>query len=235
MIITFPDGSKKEFEKGTKPYEIASSISPSLAKQSIYALVNDEEYDLSRPILNDAKIQFKKKEESFAVLNHSCSHLLASAVKALYPNAMFGVGPSIEEGFYYDIQPGDGIKFTEADLPLIEKEMVKIVNKDLKFERIETTKKEALELFKNDKYKTEIINDLDENNLITLYRHGDYVDLCRGPHVPSTKFLKNFKLTHVSGAYWRGDSKNEQLQRIYGVCFFDEKELNFYLKVLPKI
>ena len=136
MKITFPDGTNKEFKKGTHAYEIASSISSSLAKKSIYAIVNGKPYDLYRPIEEDATIELKTKEDSFDVLNHSCSHLLASAVKKLYPQAMFGVGPSIEEGFYYDIQPGEGIKFTETDLAAIEKEMKHIASQDLPFKSI---------------------------------------------------------------------------------------------------
>lgn len=234
MKITFLDGSVKEFEKGINAYNIALSLSPSLAKKSIYAMVNEEAYDLYRPILEDAKLELKFKEDSFAILNHSCAHLLADAIKKIYPNAMFGVGPAIEEGFYYDINPGDGIVLSESDLTNIEKEMLKLANKDIKFERKEVSKEEALEVFKNDKYKLEIINELDSNNIITIYTNGDYNDLCRGPHISSTKYLKNFKLLNVSGAYWRGDSKNEQLQRVYGVCFFEEKELEEHLKILEE-
>jgi threonyl-tRNA synthetase len=147
---------------------------------------------------------------------------------------MFGVGPAIEEGFYYDINPGDGVKFTEADLDNIEKEMKRIASQDVKFERIEVSKEEALTYFKDDKYKQEIIGDLPEDSVITLYQSGDFTDLCRGPHVTSSKYLKNCKLLSVSGAYWRGDSKNEQLQRIYGTCFFDAEELKTHLDNLKE-
>ena len=234
MKITFLDGSSKEFENGKSAYEIAQAISPSLAKKSIYAIVNGEEYDITRPINQDSTLELKMKEDSFSVLNHSCAHLLATAVKKLYPKAQFGVGPAIEEGFYYDINPGDGVKFTENDFEVLEKEMKKIASTDAPFIRKEVSKKEALELFKNDKYKTELINDLEDGAVITTYQDGDYMDLCRGPHVSSTKYLKNFKLLAVSGAYWRGDSKNEQLQRIYGVCFFDEAELTEHLHILEE-
>ena len=162
MIITFLDGSKKEFEKGVSSLDIANSISSSLAKKSVYAMVNGEAYDLNRPILEDATLELKMKEQALDVLNHSCAHLLASAIKRLYPNTMFGIGPSIEEGFYYDVNPGNDVKFTEADLPKIEKEMKHIVSQNLKFERREVSKEEALEIFKNDKYKTELINELEE-------------------------------------------------------------------------
>ena len=234
MIITFLDGSKKEFEKGVSSLDIAKSISESLAKKSIFALVNGEEYDLTRPILEDATVELKFKEDAFHVLNHSCAHLLAAAIKKLYPNAMFGVGPAIEEGFYYDMNPGEGIKFTDADLPKIEKEMKHLISQNAKFERKEVSKQEALEIFKNDKYKVELINDLPEDAVITTYTNGDYTDLCRGPHVPSTILLKNFKLLNVAGAYWRGDSKNEQLQRIYGTCFFNEADLKEHLNNLEE-
>lgn len=234
MKITFLDGSSKEFENGKSAYEIAQAISPSLAKKSIYAIVNGEEFDITRPINQDSTLELKMKEDSFSVLNHSCAHLLATAVKKLYPKAQFGVGPAIEEGFYYDINPGDGVKFTENDFEVLEKEMKKIASTDAPFIRKEVSKKEALELFKNDKYKTELINDLEDGAVITTYQDGDYMDLCRGPHVSSTKYLKNFKLLAVSGAYWRGDSKNEQLQRIYGVCFFDEAELTEHLHILEE-
>ena len=234
MKITFLDGSQKEFNEGMSAYEIAQSISPSLAKKSIYALVNDEKYDITRPIKYDATLELKFKEDSFEVLNHSCAHLLATAVKHLYPKAQFGVGPAIEEGFYYDINPGDDIKFSDSDLAKIEKEMAKVASLDLKFERTEVSRSEALDIFKNDKYKQELINELPEDSIITIYRNGDYCDLCRGPHLPSTKFLKNFKLLNVSGAYWRGDSKNEQLQRIYGVAFFEENDLKEHLHILEE-
>ena len=229
MIITFLDGSKKEFEVGSSALDIANSISSSLAKKSIYALVNGEEYDLTRPILSDATLELKMKDDAIDVLNHSCAHLLAAAIKRLYPKAMFGVGPSIEEGFYYDVNPGEDVKFTEADLPKLEKEMKHIVSQNVKFERKEVSKQEALEIFKDDKYKVEIINELEDDAIITTYTNGEYTDLCRGPHVLSTILLKNFKLLSVAGAYWRGDSNNEQLQRIYGTCFFNEEDLKKHL------
>ncbi len=234
MKITFLDGSVKEFNKGMSALEIANSISTSLAKKSIYALVNNEAYDLERPIFDDCVLELKMREDSFDVLNHSCAHLLASAVKKIYPNAMFGVGPSIEEGFYYDIDPGKDVKFTENDLLIIEKEMKYLASQDTKFIRKEVSKQEALVIFKDDVYKQEIITDLDDNITITIYQNGNYADLCRGPHVSSTKYLKNVKLTAVSGAYWRGDSKNAQLQRIYGVCFFEEKDLLEHLHNLEE-
>ena len=236
MKIKFLDGSVKEMENGKSAYDIAMSISPNLAKKSICALINGEMYDLTRPITEDSELELITKDDKrcLDVLNHSCSHLMASAIKKLYPNSMFGVGPAIEEGFYYDVNPGEGIKFTEADLEKIEKEMRHIVSQNVKFERCEVTKDEALELFKNDKYKTEIINELPDGSIITTYKHGDYMDLCRGPHVTSTNILKNFKLLMLAGAYWRGDSKNEQLQRVYGTCFPTEEELKEHLQILEE-
>ena len=232
MKITFLDGSVKEFKDGMSALEIAASISPSLAKKTIFALVNDAPYDASRPIKEDAKLELKFKEDAFSVLNHSCAHLLAAAIKSMYPNACFGVGPAIEEGFYYDIAVD--AKLTEADFSAIEKKMHELANKDLKNERIEVSKEEALKLFKADKYKCEIINELPEGEIISVYKTGDYMDLCRGPHIPSTKYLCHFKLTAISGAYWRGDSKNEQLTRIYGVAFFSEEELKNHLNILEE-
>ncbi|MDD3106862.1 MAG: threonine--tRNA ligase [Bacilli bacterium] len=236
MNITFLDKSVKQFENGKSAFEIANSLSSSLAKKSVFAKVNGLNYDLTRPIHEDATLELilKDSKEAFEALNHSCSHLLASAVRKLYPKAMFGVGPAIEEGFYYDINPGEGIKIVEEDLVKIEKEMRNIANSDLPFKRMELTKKEALALFSDDKYKQEIISELDESEVITAYQHGDFVDLCRGPHVVSTKLLKFVKLLAVSGAYWRGDSKNEQLQRVYGTCFFTEEELNQHLQILKE-
>src|SRR5690554_1265023 len=234
MKITFLDGSSKEFQKGTSAFEIAKSISPSLAKKSIYALINDKAYDLNRPIEEDAKLELKMIEDSFEVLNHSCSHLLATAVKRLYPQAKFGVGPAIEEGFYYDIDPGVDIKFTENDLTKIENKMRKIVKENQEFTRIEVSRAEALEKFSNDEYKQELISELPEDEIITMYQNGDFVDLCRGPHVPSTKELKHFKLLKVSGAYWRGDSDNKQLQRIYGICFPTAAKLTEHLEILKE-
>jgi len=236
MKITFLDGSIKEFNKGTSALEIASSISSSLAKKSVCAKINGKLYDLKRPIEEDATLELITKEDPEAqeVLNHSCSHLLASAVKKLYPQACFGVGPAIEEGFYYDINPGNNVKITEEDLVKIEKEMKHIAASDVEFKRIEVSKKQALELFKEDKYKMEIISELPETETITCYQHAEFIDLCRGPHVTSTKWLKFCKLLAISGAYWRGDSKNEQLQRIYGTCFFSEEELNKHLENLKE-
>lgn len=232
--ITFPNGDIKEFSKGVSLFEIASGISSSLAKKSIVGLVNGELYDLSRPINEDASISLLTDVSSYSdLLNHSCAHLLAQALKELYPNAMFGVGPAIEEGFYYDVDLGD-IKLTEDDLPKIEKKMTAIVASGEEIKRFEVSKEEALKHFENDVYKTELINELPEDSIITVYEQGPYSDLCRGPHVASVKFLKNFKLLSISGAYWRGDSKRPMLQRIYGTCFQTSEELQKHLVILEE-
>lgn len=232
--ITFPDLSVKEFECGITAEKIAETISSSLAKKCIIAKVNDELYDMSRPIVADAKLELLTDVSSYYdLLNHSCAHLLAWALKELYPNAMFGVGPAIEEGFYYDVDLGD-VKLTEEDLPKIEKKMAALVASGEKIKRFEVSKEEALELFKDDVYKTELINELPEGSVITVYEEGSYKDLCRGPHVASVKFLKNFKLLACSGAYWRGDSNRQMLQRVYGTCFGTAEELKEHLHNLEE-
>ena len=173
-----------------------------------------------------------KEDKNLNILNHSCAHLLAHAVKHLYPNAKFWVGPVIESGFYYDIDLGD-ISLTEEDLPKIEKEMKKISKDNKLIKRREVSKEEALDMFKDDEYKIDLISRMDENDtVISCYEQGDFIDLCRGPHVESTKKIKYFKLLKVSGAYWKADSKNKMLQRIYGVCFETEEDLNEYLEYL---
>lgn len=228
--ITFPDLSVKEFENGVTANQIATSISPSLAKKCFIAKLNDELIDLNSPILHNGKIELITGGTSGyeSVLNHSCAHLLAQAIRELYPNAMFGVGPAIEEGFYYDIDLGD-VKITEEDLPKIEKKMQDLVAAAEPIVRKEVSKAEALEMFKNDVYKEELINELEDGVVISVYQQGNFCDLCRGPHVANTKWLKNFKLLSVSGAYWRGDAKKAQLQRIYGTCFMNEEELKQHL------
>ena len=172
-----------------------------------------------------------KENEELSVLNHSCAHLLAHALRRLYPNAKFWVGPVIEEGFYYDVDLGDDV-IKEEDLPKIEKEMKKISKSDKRITRLEISKKEALDMFKDDPYKVDIIQNLADDEIISAYKQDDFIDLCRGPHMPTTKSMKYFKLLKVSGAYYKGDSKNKMLQRIYGVCFKTEEDLNNHLKEL---
>ena len=228
--ITFPDNSVKEFECGVTPIQIASSISSSLAKKCVIAKVNGNLHDMARPIEEDATIELLNIESDALVdvLNHSCAHLLAQAIKKLYPHAMFGVGPAIDEGFYYDIDLGD-VKLTDEDLVKIEKKMTALVAEGAQITRRVVSKNEANELFKNEVYKLELIEELPEEESITVYEQGDFRDLCRGPHVSSTKWLKNFKLLSVSGAYWRGDAKKAQLQRVYGTCFAKEEDLKQHL------
>ncbi len=232
--ITFPDGASKEFNQGITLEEIAFSISPGLKKASVAGYVNEELFDINRPILQDATISLitKKDKDAFGVLNHSAAHLLAQAVKRLYPEAKFGVGPNIREGFYYDIHTETPI--TEADLPKIEKVMKNIASEAATISRQELSKSDALEFFKDDKYKTELINDLPEGEVISLYNQGEFTDLCRGGHVGNTKNVKFFKLLSIAGAYWRGNSDNEQLQRIYGTAWFSKDDLNNHLKELEE-
>ena len=172
-----------------------------------------------------------KENENLNILNHSCAHLLAHAVKHIYPDAMFWVGPVIDDGFYYDIDLGDNV-IKEEDLIKIEKEMKKISKSDKLIKRIELSKEEALSMFKNDKYKLDLIENMVDGEVISAYKQGDFIDLCRGPHMSSTKCMKYFKLLKVSGAYWKGDSHNKMLQRIYGICFETEDDLNSYLEFL---
>jgi len=233
--ITFPDGSIREYVEGTTAVEVAQSISVSLVKKCLAVKLNGELKDLKAPIEGDAAIELITGDAKGMepLLNHSCAHLLAQAIKELYPNAMFGVGPAIDEGFYYDLDLGD-VKLTEEDLVKIEKKMKAIAEGNTEIERRVVSKEEALELFKDDKYKLELINELESDAVISVYQQGNFMDLCRGPHVSSTKWLKNFKLLSVSGAYWRGDAKREQLQRIYGTCFMKESELKEHLEIIEE-
>ena len=233
--ITFPDGSIREYVEGTTAVEVAQSISVSLVKKCLAVKLNGELKDLKAPIEGDAAIELITGDAKGMepLLNHSCAHLLAQAIKELYPNAMFGVGPAIDEGFYYDLDLGD-VKLTEEDLVKIEKKMKTIAEGNTEIERRVVSKEEALELFKDDKYKLELINELESDAVISVYQQGNFMDLCRGPHVSSTKWLKNFKLLSVSGAYWRGDAKREQLQRIYGTCFMKEAELKEHLEIIEE-
>ncbi len=174
-----------------------------------------------------------KEDEKLNMLNHSCAHLLAHAIKHLYPDAKFWVGPVIEDGFYYDIDLGNQV-IKEENLPIIEKEMKKISKSDKLIKRLEISKEEALDMFKNDEYKIDLIERMDDENVISVYQQGDFIDLCRGPHMPTTKSMKYFKLLKVSGAYWKGDANNKMLQRVYGICFENESDLNEYLEFLEE-
>lgn len=231
--IEFLDGLVKEYEANVTLAQIANDVSKSLRKNAIAGYVNDEMYDLTRPIEKDAKIKIITidDDEAEEILNHSAAHLLAQAVTRLYPNAKFGVGPVIEDGFYYDMDVEPHI--LEEDLKRIEKEMSKIVSEAIPVERLEVSKEEALEFFKDDEYKVELINDLVDEQ-ITLYRQGEFTDLCRGVHVENTKLIKHVKLLSLAGAYWRGDSDNKMLQRIYGIAKRSQQEIADYLNFLEE-
>ncbi|MCM3166551.1 threonine--tRNA ligase [Peribacillus frigoritolerans] len=236
LKISFPDGAVKEFAKGTTTEDIAASISPGLRKKSIAGKFNGELYDLKRPIEQDGTIEIVTQDaaEALEVLRHSTAHLMAQAVKRLYKNAKFGVGPVIEGGFYYDMDLEESL--TPEDLPLIEKEMKKIVNENLAISRIEVSRDEAISRFKEigDEYKLELIDAIPADQQVTLYEQGEFFDLCRGIHVPSTGKIKEFKLLSIAGAYWRGDSKNKMLQRIYGTAFYKKEDLAEHLRLLEE-
>lgn len=232
--ISFPDGNRKEYENGSTLYDIATSISPSLAKKCIAGIVNDQERDLHDPINGDAKIILITTDDldhGFHILNHSTAHVMAQAILRLFPNAKITIGPSIDEGFYYDIDADNEIK--ESDLPRIEKEMQKIAANALDFSHKEVSYDEALEIFKDNPYKLYLINKIKDNGeKITIYQQGDFTDLCRGIHVDNTKRIQHFKLLNIAGAYWLGDSDNKMLQRIYGTSWFTKEQLDNHLQIL---
>ena len=235
--VKFPDGKDKEFEKGATPFQIAQSISERLANDALAAKVNGSVLDMQRPINKDADIRFLMfdDEEGKEVYWHSSSHLMAHAIKSLYPEAKFGVGPAIENGFYYDFDINK--KLDEEDLRQIEQRMEKISKEDHKFQRSELSKEKAIDFFKkqDDQYKLEILSELDENNeVISIYNEGDFTDLCTGPHLPSAGKIKYVKLLSVSGSYWRGDEHNKQMQRIYGISFPKKKMLDDYIQFLEE-
>ncbi|SNS66625.1 threonyl-tRNA synthetase [Bacillus sp. OK838] len=236
LKISFPDGAVKEFAKGTTTEEIAASISPGLRKKSIAGKFNGELYDLKRPIEQDGTIEIVTQDaaDALEILRHSTAHLMAQAIKRLYKNAKFGVGPVIEGGFYYDMDLEESL--TPEDLPMIEKEMKKIVNENLEISRIEVSRDEAISRFKEigDEYKLELIDAIPADQQVTLYEQGEFFDLCRGIHVPSTGKIKEFKLLSIAGAYWRGDSKNKMLQRIYGTAFYKKEDLAEHLRFLEE-
>ncbi|HDR7738013.1 threonine--tRNA ligase [Bacillus thuringiensis] len=229
--IKFPDGSVKEFGKGITLEEIAGSISSSLKKKAVGGKVNDGLYDLRRNIEENAEVEIITidSNEGVEIARHSAAHILAQAVKRMYGDINLGVGPVIENGFYYDMDLPSSVNI--EDLRKIEKEMKKIINENIKIERVEVSREEAAKLFQemNDCLKLELLEAIPSGESVTLYKQGEFVDLCRGPHLPSTGYLKAFQLTHVSGAYWRGDSNNQVLQRIYGVAYSSQKELEEYL------
>lgn len=235
--IRFPDNSIRKFEKGTSSLDIARSISPGLARQVYAATVNGEVKDLTLPVNEDSSVVFHKWEDEEArhTFWHTSAHLLASALEDIYPGIKFGIGPSIENGFYYDVDPGDGISISETDLPVIEARMKELAKEKIKVERVEISKADALKLFeeKGDKYKTELIADL-EDGTISLYRLGKFIDLCRGPHLPDTENIKAIKLLSLAGAYWKGDEKRNMMTRIYGITFPKQTLLDDHLKMLEE-
>ena len=234
--ITFPDKSVRQYEAGVSPLDIAKSISEGLARNVLAASVNGKKWDATRAINEDAEIQLFTWDdpEGKAAMWHSSAHLMAAAIEQLYKGVKFGIGPSIDNGFYYDIDTGD-ITLTEADLVAIEKKMLELARQKQTFERIDVTKEEALKHFsdKGDEYKVELISEL-EDGTITYYKNGEFTDLCRGPHIPNTSFIKAVKLTSLAGAYWRGDEKRKQLTRVYGITFPKQKELDEYLVLLEE-
>ena len=235
--ITFPDGSNKEFDKGITPYEVAGSISGRLAKETLVSGMNGSLRDLNLPLNDDTALQIFtfKDDEGKETYWHSTSHLMAHAIKELYPEAKFGVGPAIDNGFYYDFDIDT--KLSEDDLQKIENKMKEIINRNESFNRSELSKDEALKFFKeqDDQYKLELIDGLDgDKEIISIYGEGEFTDLCTGPHIPSTGLIKYFKLISVSGSYWRGDENNKQLQRIYGISFPKQKMLDEYLNFLEE-
>ena len=235
--IKFPDGNVKEFESGITGLDIAKSISPKLAKEVLAVSVNGETWDLTRPIVHNADIKLFTwdDDEGKHAFWHSSAHLMAEALQELYPGTKFGIGPAIENGFYYDIEPGGGVVLTDKDLEAIEKKMLELARQKEEFRRIDVGKKEALEHFAGlgEVYKVELINDL-EDGKITYYRQGAFTDLCRGPHLPDTSYIKAIKLTSLAGAYWRGDEHNKMLTRIYGITFPKQKMLDEWLVLMEE-
>ena len=234
--LKFPDGAVKEFEQGTTTEEIAQSISPGLRKKALAGKVGDKLVDLRAPLKEDGDIAIitPESDEALEILRHSTAHLLAQAIKRMYPDAKLGVGPVIENGFYYDIDTETAI--TSEDLPLIEKEMKQLINENFEIIRQDVTRAEAQERFAaiEDPYKLELLEAIPEGDQVSIYEQGDFFDLCRGIHVPSTGKLKEFKLLSVAGAYWRGNSDNKMLQRIYGTAFFKKEDLKAHLAMLEE-
>ena len=234
--ITFPDQSVKEFAEGTTPMEIAKNISPRLAQEVLAAKVNGEVWDLTRPLMHDTAIQLLKwdDEDGKHAYWHSSAHLMAEALQQLYPNVKFGIGPAIENGFYYDIDLGDNV-ITDSDFAKIEAKMMELAGKGEAIQRTSISKADAMKMFgdRGEVYKTELISEL-EDGQISTYTQGTFTDLCRGPHLPNTSYIKAVKITSVAGAYWRGDEKRKQLVRLYGITFPKKKMLDEYLTMMEE-
>ena len=234
--ITLPDGSVREYAAGTNSMDIAMSISEGLARNVLAAKVNGDVWDLTRPIHKDSTIQLLtwQDKEAQSTFWHSSAHLMAEALEAIYPGIKFGIGPPIENGFYYDVDPGDQT-IALGDLPKIEQKMLELARNKSEYIRTEVSKTDAISFFqkKNDEYKLDLLEGL-EDGQITFYQQGDFIDLCRGPHIPNTEKIKAVKLTNVAGAYWRGDESKKMLTRIYGITFPKQKELDDYLALVEE-
>ncbi|HEY8388126.1 MAG TPA: threonine--tRNA ligase [Parasegetibacter sp.] len=234
--ITFPDGAVRQYQEGITALEIARSISEGLARKVLSAKINGEVWDATRPITSDASLQLLtwNDSEGKSTFWHSSAHLMAEALEKLFPGTKFGIGPAIEQGFYYDIDPGDRV-IGEEELKAIEAEMNTLAKRQVPYIRKPISKNDAIEYFKEkkDEYKLELLEGLNDGE-ITFYTQGDFTDLCRGPHIPDTGFIKAIKLTNIAGAYWRGDEKRKMLTRIYGITFPNQKELDEYLKMLEE-
>lgn len=235
--ITFPDGSVRQYESGVTALQIAESISPRLAADIIAAKVDDKVIEANRPITADAKINLLKwdDEEGKHAFWHTSAHVMAEALQELYPGIQFGIGPAIENGFYYDVDPGDGVVIKESDFPAIEAKFMEIVGRKADLIREDVSKADAQKMFadRGENYKLELINDLEDGN-ITIYRQGGFFDLCKGPHLVNTGIIKAFKITSVAGAYWRGDEKRKQLTRLYGISFPKKKMLDEYVTLMEE-
>ena len=234
--ITLPDGQIKQYAKGTSGMDIAKSISEGLARKVLVAEINGEVWDLSRPIDNDATFKLLTWDDATGknTFWHSSAHLMAEAVEAIFPGVKFWVGPALEQGFYYDMDLGDR-KITEEDIEKIEAKMNELAKQNNAYERQEISKKDAVAYFfdKNDEYKLDLLHNLTDGG-ITLYKQGNFTDLCRGPHIPTTGHIKAIKITNIAGAYWKGDEKNKQLTRLYGITFPDNKQLTAYLEMIEE-
>lgn len=235
--ITFPDASVREYEKGVTGLEIAQDISRRLAQDALAISVNGETWDLTRPIYDDADVNILKWDDAEGkhAYWHSSAHLMAEALQEIYPGIKFGIGPAIENGFYYDVDPGEGVSIKEADFPVIEKKMMELIAAKEEIRRESISKKDAVKKFsdRDESYKVELINEL-EDGTITTYTQGKFTDLCRGPHVPNTSYIKAVKVLSAAGAYWRGDEKRPQLTRLYGITFPKKKMLDEYLELLEE-
>ena len=234
--ITLPDGAVREYEAGVSALDVAKSISEGLARKVLAAEVNEQVWDATRPINNDAHLKLLTWDDKNAKSTfwHSSAHLMAEAIEAIFPDTKFGIGPSIENGFYYDIDLGDK-SISDEDLVKLQVKMKELAKQANPYQRSEVTKDDAINYFteKQDPYKLELIEGLNDGE-ITFYQQGNFTDLCRGPHIPNTSFIKAVKLTNIAGAYWRGNEKNKMLTRIYGITFPQQKELDEYLALLEE-